>query len=367
MPPVKFTVPVYNPCHQVLDVARDWNIDPACTTQDLSLVQQQCFRVAALRVFYNRADVYSYQPELANVDASQFDLVILSDAEYHQPRDIDAWIKQSGIKHYVLAFGGKFYNHDPDHSCELYRSYWLPKLLELNHYQPTDQVHKPYLFEALLGARRPNRDFFMLAAQHHDMLDQGIVTYREGFPGGFVDQHSDLISALYPRQSVLHPYISPNLDPAWEPRPNVTNTISFYAPYEIYQRTWYSILCETINIGWDFFFSEKIMKALYSQRIFLHFGAQYFLKNLHDLGFETFGDVIDESYDTTPNSTERFPQAFDQLLALRNQNHHALYQKLQPRLQHNHDHLMSLVQKSHQDMAALLRQHVPANLIQTPE
>lgn len=355
--PVKFRYPIYNPCYQTLDVARDWGIDPSCTTTDLTLVLTQPFKVAALRVFYNQPHIHSFEPSIATVDASQFDFVILSDAEYSQPHDIQQWIKQCGIKNYVLATGGKFHNFALTERM-VYRNFWLPRFLEVNQYQDTNADNKPYLFDALLGARRPNRDFFMLAAQHHGLLESGIATYRPGFPGGFTDFHTDLVADIYPDTELLYPYVSPNLNPAWEPRQEITNTISFYTPHDIYRNTWYSILCETISIGWDFFLSEKVMKAFYAQRIFVHFGAQYFLQRLHELGFETFGDIIDESYDQTPASVIRFQQAFDQVIALSKQDHASIYKKLQPRLEHNHYCLISQIEKSRQEMTALLSRYL---------
>jgi hypothetical protein len=356
--PVKFRYPIYNPCHRALDVAQDWNIDPACVTTDLEVVRQQPYKIAALRVFYNQPFVYSFDPEVAKVNASEFDFVILSDAEYNKPHDIQAWINSQGITNYVLAQGGKYHDYVPDANNTVYRSFWLPRFLQVNTDQNTNTDHKPFLFDALLGARRPNRDFIMLAAKHHDLLDQSVVTYREGFPGGFVDFHSELVANLYPEIVLDYPYVSPNLNPAWEPGPVTSNTISPLVPHDIYRNTWYSVLCETISIGQDFFFSEKIMKALYARRLFVHFGAQNFLQHLHTLGFETFGDVIDESYDQTVPSVVRFQQAFDQIVALSQGDHASLYKKLAPRLEHNHNHLIAQKNKSHQDMAALLMQHL---------
>jgi hypothetical protein len=363
--PVKFRYPIYNPCYQTLDVAQDWNIDPACVTTDLELVRQQPYKIAALRVFYNQPTVYSFDPEVATIDAREFDFVILSDAEYSKPHDIQAWIDQSGITNYVLAHGGKYHGHTLDDRT-VYRSFWLPRFLAVNTDCNTNTGNKPFLFDALLGARRPNRDFVMLAAKHHGLLNQGIATYRLGFPGSFTDFHTDLVHGLYPSTELDYPYVSPNLNPAWEPGPVTSNTISFIAPHDIYRNTWYSLLCETISIGQDFFFSEKIMKALYSRRAFVHFGAQNYLHQLHQLGFETFGDIIDESYDQTVPSVVRFQQAFDQVIALSQQDHVALYKKIAPRLEHNHNHLVAQVDKSHHDMVALLVQHLAPFIDQNP-
>lgn len=354
---VKFCYPIYNPCYRVLDVARDWNIDLACVTTDLELVRRQPFRIAALRVFYNQPTIHGYESELSDLDASQFDFVILSDAEYHQPKDVLSWINSSGIENYVLATSGQFHNFVFTDRI-IYRNFWLPRFLEVNTYQETFADIKPYLFDALLGARRPNRDFFMLAAEHHELLNLGISTYRLGFPGGFVDNYTDAVVNAYPNTKLHYPYVSPNLDPLWEPCQEITNTISFYTPFNIYRNTWYSVLCETISYGRDFFLSEKTMKAFYAQRLFVHIGAQYFLQRLHNLGFETFGDIIDEGYDRESNAVRRYQRAFDQIIALSKENHSNLYYKLRPRLEHNHHWLVVQKERSLQSMSELLRQYL---------
>lgn len=353
----KFRYPVYNPCFHVHDVAKDWNIDETCVTDNLALVLAQPYKIAALRVFYNQPQIYDYDSAIASIDASRFDFVILSDAEYYQPCDVLRWIEQTGIENYVFATSGKFHNFVFTDRM-VYRNFWLPRFLELNTYQDTFAATKPYLFDALLGSRRPNRDFFMLAADHHDLLNLGIATYRLGFPGGFVNHCTDLVTNLYSNTKLRHPYVSSNLNPAWEPFNEVTNTVSFYTPFEIYRNTWYSILCETISYGWDFFLSEKTMKALYAQRLFVHLGARHFLQNLHVLGFETFGDVIDESYDRDEIDINRFRRSFDQLVFLNKENHAALYQKLKPRLEHNHHWLISQKEKSLHEMSALLKRYL---------
>jgi hypothetical protein len=76
-------------------------------------------------------------------------------------------------------------------------------------------------------------------------------------------------------------------------------------PYEMYRRTNYTVICETLGTADTFFFSEKTTKPLLGRRLFVMFGAVGFLKNLRRLGFETFGRVINEHYDTIENPKER--------------------------------------------------------------
>jgi hypothetical protein len=68
-------------------------------------------------------------------------------------------------------------------------------------------------------------------------------------------------------------------------------------------------------------------------------GIQGFLQHCRDWGFETFGDVIDESYDAEPDDIVRWSKAFEQVKWLCEQDLSALLKKLKPRLDHNHNRL----------------------------
>ena len=342
---------IYNPCYQTLDVARDWNIDPACLTNDVNA------SVAALRMFYNEPHVHSYDPAIANIDASRYDFVILSEAEYAQPREMLDWIERNGIRRYVLAVGGQIAGWETLPPNWVYRSYWLPRFLEVNHDVVYDPGPRPFCVDALLGARRPNRDYVMLSLQQHGLLDRSIVTYRDCFPGGYHNEQSDAVAARF-TEKLQYPYVSNNLDPAWEPKATVDNTISFYTPHEIYSRTDYTMLTETINQGRDLFFSEKIMKACWARRIFVHFGAQYFLKNLRGLGFRTFDSVIDESYDLVDNTVDRYAAAFEQVTQLLAQDPVAIRQQTWNIVEHNHRRLSELLTEQRQAMVNLLAQNL---------
>ena len=89
---VKFKYPVYNPCIHSVDVARDWGINSLTSTEDRELALSQPYKVAAIRVFYDKPWIHSYDPIIANIDVSEFDLVLISDIEYYSPTAVREWI-----------------------------------------------------------------------------------------------------------------------------------------------------------------------------------------------------------------------------------------------------------------------------------
>jgi hypothetical protein len=103
--------------------------------------------------------------------------------------------------------------------------------------------------------------------------------------------------------------------------------MSYSIPTEIYQRSWYTIVSETMAEKSNYI-TEKTAKPLFEKRLFVVFGAQGLLGRLHELGYQTFDSVIDESYDLEPDNTKRWTMAFEQVLKLAQADHQAIYDQI---------------------------------------
>lgn len=66
--------------------------------------------------------------------------------------------------------------------------------------------------------------------------------------------------------------------------------------------------------------SEKIAQPILAKRPFIVVGPQGSLKQLRDLGFKTFNDSLDESYDEIPNPNERMESIMQEILRLNKLN-----------------------------------------------
>jgi hypothetical protein len=357
---MKFQYPVYNPCVTVVDVAADWSTEYFDTTQDRELAMAQPFRVAAVRAFYNQPDIFGYDPAIAKIDVSEFDLVLISDIEYFKHQAIEAWAAKNNIKNYLLAVGGIQPTDQLDHDRMVYRHYNIDRYLCRNQCIDTSGIDKPFLFDCMLGARRPHRDYVMLALTRTGLLDRSIVTYRAGFPGEVVNEYNKIFADQFPGTKLNWPYVSPNLDPAWEVSDQVTNHISCVSPDKIFQNTHYSIICETLGTGDDFFLSEKTVKAMFARRVFVVFGPRHFLRRLHELGFQTFDAILDESYDDEPVDEIRYQKAMLQLLRLAYfltpaQVHHYVGYAVD----NNFRNLPHIRQQTNEKLQELLIKHIP--------
>jgi hypothetical protein len=178
------------------------------------------------------------------------------------------------------------------------------------------------------------------------------------FVGGDIKSTPQDVQDIFPNLSVPWPYVSPNLNPAWEVKQDMDNTVSSIVPWEIYNRTYFSILVETLGYGDTYLMAEKIGKCLHARRLFVHFGVPNWLQQLRSLGFETFGSVLDESYDDIKIDLWRWAAAFEQVKFISRQNLPALLLKVKPILDHNHYRLYALQQEKLDEMRRLVESHL---------
>ena len=184
MSTINLRYPVYAP---VDSVATDWPIGP--TTKDLAQALSSPYPIAILPVMFNESHMWCYRQELSELNLSQFGLIILSDIEFESVKNIKSWAEQNNITNYILATGGQITGDMFDSRSMIYRPWWCYNLLKHNKYQATDVDNKPFIFDALLGARRPHRDYVMLALQHNNLLTKSIANYRDVFTTGTIVDH----------------------------------------------------------------------------------------------------------------------------------------------------------------------------------
>jgi hypothetical protein len=308
-------------------------------------------------VFYSLPNKHEYNLEFTQLPLDQFDLVLFTDIEWHSKAELVAWIQTTGVENWLLHTAG-IWPDEPDHPRVIYRPAWSFNFLRWNPPRSDFPLERPFAFECLLGARREHRDFAMLSMQQSELLDCSIVTYRDLFVGHWIDQTPERVSQLFGNNKLKYPYVSPNLDSAWEVKSQMDNSVSGLVPWEIYNRTWFSVVCETLGKDRVFLSAEKMAKCLQARRLFVVFAIQGFLQHYRDWGFETFGDVLDESYDHELDDIVRWSKAFAQAQWLCGQDLPALLEKLKPRLDHNHNRLYEFEQEKTQQLQNFIVDHL---------
>lgn len=343
-------------CHE------DWFI-PKENCTDLDTALQQPYKIAAVPAMFNRKNDFAYQDEYAAVDLSKFDLVLISDIEYRSQEWIDNWIQENKIKRWLLLSGGYDLNRPSNAATTVYRPWWIyHRDLKYNTAQELSPTRQ-YYFDALLGSRRPNRDFVMHSFQKYNMLESSIVTFRDVFPGANIDHNSQQVHKHFNCADLKWPYVSPHLNPRWEVSEQIHNAVSQIVPWNIYNQTWYTIVCESVSTGSTFFMAEKISKPMFAKRAFIVFGIAGFMQELKKLGYQTFDSVIDESYDFITDDIARWEAAFDQVIELTKKDPVEVYRQIQPVLEHNYQHLLNTKQRAQYSIEQLLKQNIPREFI----
>jgi hypothetical protein len=148
----------------------------------------------------------------------------------------------------------------------------------------------------------------------------------------FID-NSD-IDATPVTDSVVHPIIEG--DP---------NNIKFQFQAKFYKKIGLDIVTETV---FDYpypYISEKTLRPIGSKRMFIIAGASGILSTLRSKGFETFDDIIDESYDSIVDPCKRFcavVDAVESFTSLDLQTIRQYYIDNQQKFEHNFQTLKNL-------------------------
>jgi hypothetical protein len=108
-----------------------------------------------------------------------------------------------------------------------------------------------------------------------------------------------------------------------------------------YSDSYFNIVLETmidIDNSDGQFITEKTFKPIFNNQFFVAVSSADHLRHLRDLGYQTFGRCIDESYDAITNNQNRFEAVLNltkSLIRSGQESLHRLYLDLAPEIQHN--------------------------------
>jgi hypothetical protein len=220
-----------------------------------------------------------------------------------------------------------FYPFQIERSAKPYQEL-THKLQQLNH-----NSIKPLYFDALLGLERPHRDFIFNAIEENHLQQKILTSYVKAADSSFQ------LNFLY--DSDIEPLTEDVNHSAMQVGYHGQQlALSVIVPIQIYNQTAYSIIAETHADNRYSFFTEKIFKPMLARRLFVVFSGWKYLENLRKLGFQTFDNVIDESYDQIFDDKERWQAAFKQVKRLCDMNQSEVLEKISNRVEHNYNLVM---------------------------
>jgi len=201
--------------------------------------------------------------------------------------------------------------------------------------QLSPYTSKPKYFDALLGRKKPHRDLAYETIDH----ETNVVTYLGKITEFTQDDFSDQSKWRWESAGLqLDKQVSWTVEHV--NYQGHVMSLSQIVPLEVYNETAYSLVTETNHDNHYNFYTEKTVKPILGQRLFIHLSGQNILKNLRAIGFKTFDCVIDESYDQEPNPVKRWNMALDQVRYLSTIPQQEVLEKIRPICEHNYGHMM---------------------------
>ena len=239
---------------------------------------------------------------------------------------------------HILLIGGGEMASDWNYFCY---EYFLPKILDFDENVETasrsneifDRINKPYKFLFLNGRMRNHRKYLLEQFRISGLLDQALWTnldtslwlVKKPSQGRWMPsdlnlylehQGEDLMSTpidihYLPAQYEAEPHRA-QIGICADPHQPSTKSRLFKHTWgdaiidgEAYRDTYFSLVTETVfNYPYSFR-TEKIWKPIAVGHPFIAVANQGFYRDLHRMGFRTFGHVIDESFDLIDNNQAR--------------------------------------------------------------
>jgi len=183
-----------------------------------------------------------------------------------------------------------------------------------NRYDETEVVKfKPiddrYLFLSYNRNPRPQRIQFLLIMLREQLFHRGWISLNnliyEPMPGDNLDDFN---------------YLKENTPFVIDTRYDLFYNLAINITKEDYEKTFISIVTESLADDDTLFFSEKIWKPIMVGHPFILYGNQHSLKLLKEWGFKTFDKWIDESYDDVLDRVRRAEMVVKELKKFENKS-----------------------------------------------
>ena len=284
-------------------------------------------------------------------------------------------IERAGFDQYIrsgemLLIGGG--DMEPEFKYLCYDSF-LPKLYDYDeNIEATTHINdiyartdKPYKFLFLNGRGRPNRKFLLESFRISGLLDQSLWTNLDRWAG-----RGSEISLWHDGEDLMTRAIEPKLlDEKYEV-PQYRKNLNFesdakYVKFDLFKNlnskvqfdwgeiylipepyidTYFSLVTETIFLYPYSFRTEKIWKPIAMAHPWIAVSNAGFYRDIQNLGFKTFGHLIDETFDQIDNNLDRICRIRDVVedLCASKQRLNDFLQAARPVCEYNQQHLWTM-------------------------
>ena len=233
-------------------------------------------------------------------------------------------------------------------------------LWAVEQYQTAWSVDRPYKFLFLNGRARSHRKYLIERLAH--LLDQSLWSNLDSTLCG----HRELHYWVNGKDQLLVPGQIKLLDPYYEVehyRARMDMPSDGFVKYQLFDNQWgdiyinpraysdtyFSLVTETVFDYPYSFRTEKIWKPIFVGHPFVAVANQGYYRDLQNLGFRTFGKLIDESFDLIDNNQDRIERMACVVEDLCQQDLGAFVQAADETCKYNQQHLAQLQLKVRQE------------------
>ncbi len=195
------------------------------------------------------------------------------------------------------------------------------------------------LFNCLNRRGRHDRVIFLNYLNYYNLLENNLVSAGDECKYFVEGQHESKIDIKILNKQNQKNFC--NKVPIVQDKSNFQINFANDLNLDLFLNSWFTVVTETFVSefpGKSMFFSEKIFKPISVCSPFIMVAAPRSLENLKKLGYETFYDIIDESYDQMLDRPKRFKKICELLLDLNKLSSaqlFAMYCKVGEILKHN--------------------------------
>lgn len=247
----------------------------------------------------------------------------------------------------------------------LYYENFLPKIFDYEENvvaasrigEIFDKHEKPYKFLFLNGRRRHHRKYLLKHLLDNGLLDQALWSN--------LDHQSEIPVHFLPNKYEVDRYRN-QLDQT------LTLDRDLAAKHHLFRHEWgevyinvdacidsyFSLVTETVFDYPYSFRTEKIWKPVAMGHPWIVASNQGYYRDMHDLGFQTFGHVIDESFDQIENNQDRLNRIGQVVEDLCQQDLVSFLKECYNVCKYNQQHLAEMRIKVRQDFPEQFHQFV---------
>lgn len=224
-------------------------------------------------------------------------------------------------------------------------------------------VKRPFDFVFLNGRARPHRKYLLERLHSLGLLDRALWTMLDSTPTlnchiSLVVDGVDLMDRPGQRRCLpfnyeYNAYARKDFDINGVARPFAKNALfnnewgDIYLNPNLYADTYFSLVTETLYDGSLGFCTEKIAKPLMIGHPWICASTPGYYRYIKSFGFRTFGHLIDESFDSIDNHTQRLERIIDIVQDLcNNQSLQSFAQAAQDVCKYNQQRLAEFAQET---------------------